>query len=59
MSVRGFVERVRVKAVGQDVLARELDRHEAWVGFRPWLPDHLPAIGASYRKSLSSSSVSR
>jgi glycine/D-amino acid oxidase-like deaminating enzyme len=21
----------------------------AWVGFRPWLPDHLPAIGASAR----------
>lgn len=20
---------------------------EVWVGFRPWLPDHLPAIGAS------------
>jgi glycine/D-amino acid oxidase-like deaminating enzyme len=20
---------------------------DAWVGFRPWLPDHLPAIGAS------------
>jgi glycine/D-amino acid oxidase-like deaminating enzyme len=24
-----------------------LARDTAWVGFRPWLPDHLPAIGAS------------
>jgi len=23
-----------------------LARDSAWVGFRPWLPDHLPAIGA-------------
>jgi glycine/D-amino acid oxidase-like deaminating enzyme len=22
-----------------------LQRDDAWVGFRPWLPDHLPAIG--------------
>ncbi len=22
---------------------------DVWVGFRPWLPDHLPAIGASTR----------
>ena len=22
---------------------------EAWAGLRPWLPDHLPAIGASRR----------
>jgi glycine/D-amino acid oxidase-like deaminating enzyme len=22
---------------------------DVWVGFRPWLPDHLPAIGASRR----------
>jgi glycine/D-amino acid oxidase-like deaminating enzyme len=26
-----------------------LQRDAAWVGFRPWLPDHLPAIGASER----------
>ncbi|MDX6717049.1 MAG: D-hydroxyproline dehydrogenase subunit beta [Baekduia sp.] len=26
-----------------------LPRDHAWVGFRPWLPDHLPAIGASSR----------
>jgi glycine/D-amino acid oxidase-like deaminating enzyme len=26
-----------------------LERDAAWVGFRPWLPDHLPAIGASTR----------
>jgi glycine/D-amino acid oxidase-like deaminating enzyme len=26
-----------------------LDHHAAWVGFRPWLPDHLPAIGPSRR----------
>jgi glycine/D-amino acid oxidase-like deaminating enzyme len=24
-----------------------LERDSAWVGFRPWLPDHLPAIGSS------------
>jgi glycine/D-amino acid oxidase-like deaminating enzyme len=24
-----------------------LQRDAAWVGFRPWLPDHLPAIGPS------------
>jgi glycine/D-amino acid oxidase-like deaminating enzyme len=24
-----------------------LERDDAWVGFRPWLPDHLPAIGAA------------
>jgi glycine/D-amino acid oxidase-like deaminating enzyme len=24
-----------------------LDRAATWVGFRPWLPDHLPAIGPS------------
>jgi D-hydroxyproline dehydrogenase subunit beta len=23
----------------------DLERDGAWVGFRPWLPDHLPAIG--------------
>jgi D-hydroxyproline dehydrogenase subunit beta len=26
-----------------------LARDDAWVGFRPWLPDHLPAIGPSAR----------
>jgi glycine/D-amino acid oxidase-like deaminating enzyme len=26
-----------------------LQRDDAWVGFRPWLPDHLPAIGESAR----------
>jgi glycine/D-amino acid oxidase-like deaminating enzyme len=26
-----------------------LARDDAWVGFRPWLPDHLPAIGPSDR----------
>jgi glycine/D-amino acid oxidase-like deaminating enzyme len=26
-----------------------LERDAAWVGFRPWLPDHLPAIGPSAR----------
>lgn len=25
----------------------DLRRDAAWVGFRPWLPDHLPAIGPS------------
>lgn len=27
----------------------DLERDSAWVGFRPWLPDHLPAIGPSRR----------
>jgi D-hydroxyproline dehydrogenase subunit beta len=26
---------------------RDLPVAEAWSGLRPWLPDHLPAIGAS------------
>jgi glycine/D-amino acid oxidase-like deaminating enzyme len=25
----------------------DLERAQTWVGFRPWLPDHLPAIGRS------------
>ena len=25
----------------------DCDIADVWVGFRPWLPDHLPAIGAS------------
>jgi D-hydroxyproline dehydrogenase subunit beta len=25
----------------------DLEPEDAWVGFRPWLPDHLPAIGPS------------
>jgi glycine/D-amino acid oxidase-like deaminating enzyme len=28
---------------------RELPRAAAWSGLRPWLPDHLPAIGPSAR----------
>jgi glycine/D-amino acid oxidase-like deaminating enzyme len=28
---------------------RDLPVAEAWSGLRPWLPDHLPAIGASVR----------
>jgi D-hydroxyproline dehydrogenase subunit beta len=28
---------------------RELPRAAAWSGLRPWLPDHLPAIGPSER----------
>jgi glycine/D-amino acid oxidase-like deaminating enzyme len=28
---------------------RELPVADAWAGLRPWLPDHLPAIGASAR----------
>jgi len=26
-----------------------LEPESTWVGFRPWLPDHLPAIGPSRR----------
>jgi glycine/D-amino acid oxidase-like deaminating enzyme len=26
-----------------------LEVEDTWVGFRPWLPDHLPAIGPSRR----------
>jgi glycine/D-amino acid oxidase-like deaminating enzyme len=44
------------ESLAQDVQARaaklvpamaELDRDSTWVGFRPWLPDGLPAIGPS------------
>lgn len=52
---RGFDDRVD-ESVTDRMLARAahlapglraLPRAAAWAGLRPWLPDHLPAIGAS------------
>ncbi len=42
---RGFQE--RAATLVPDVRGLALER--TWIGFRPWLPDHLPAIGASRR----------
>lgn len=50
---RGFDPTVD-EALAERVIARaariapgltDLERESTWVGFRPWLPDHLPAIG--------------
>jgi glycine/D-amino acid oxidase-like deaminating enzyme len=54
---RGFDETVSDAVSGslRDRAARlvpalaRLPIRTAWVGFRPWLPDHLPAIGESQR----------
>ena len=35
----------RAAAIVPDVAGLRADA--TWVGFRPWLPDHLPAIGPS------------
>jgi D-hydroxyproline dehydrogenase subunit beta len=52
---RGFDESVD-PAVSEAMVARaarlfgvvgRLERADAWAGLRPWLPDHLPAIGPS------------
>jgi glycine/D-amino acid oxidase-like deaminating enzyme len=52
---RGFEESVD-PAVSEAMVARaarlfgvlgRLERADAWAGLRPWLPDHLPAIGPS------------
>jgi glycine/D-amino acid oxidase-like deaminating enzyme len=40
---------VRERAVRLVPAVADLMRDDAWVGFRPWLPDHLPAIGPSAR----------
>jgi glycine/D-amino acid oxidase-like deaminating enzyme len=40
------VVRERAARLMPDIAA--LRRDAAWVGFRPWLPDHLPAIGPSH-----------
>jgi len=42
----GLEDAVRARAARlvPDIAGLRHDR--AWVGFRPWLPDHLPAIGA-------------
>ncbi|HEY2636876.1 MAG TPA: FAD-binding oxidoreductase, partial [Solirubrobacteraceae bacterium] len=39
--------RARAERLVPGLAGLEVDA--AWVGFRPWLPDHLPAIGASRR----------
>lgn len=38
-------EEVRRRAARLVPEIATLQRDDAWVGFRPWLPDHLPAIG--------------
>ncbi|HWI70954.1 MAG TPA: FAD-binding oxidoreductase, partial [Baekduia sp.] len=40
-------EAVRARAARLVPAVADLPRDTAWVGFRPWLPDHLPAIGES------------
>ncbi|HMJ33448.1 MAG TPA: FAD-binding oxidoreductase [Baekduia sp.] len=40
---------VRERAARLVPATAPLERDDAWVGFRPWLPDHRPAIGASDR----------
>jgi glycine/D-amino acid oxidase-like deaminating enzyme len=37
------------RACGLFGFLADLPRARAWAGLRPWLPDHLPAIGASER----------
>ncbi|HVW18246.1 MAG TPA: FAD-binding oxidoreductase, partial [Solirubrobacteraceae bacterium] len=44
---RALAERMRARAARIVPEAAALEVEDAWVGFRPWLPDHLPAIGAS------------
>jgi glycine/D-amino acid oxidase-like deaminating enzyme len=38
---------VRARAARLVPAIADLPRDTTWVGFRPWLPDHLPAIGPS------------
>jgi glycine/D-amino acid oxidase-like deaminating enzyme len=40
-----LAERVVARAARLAPGLATLERDETWVGFRPWLPDHLPAIG--------------
>jgi D-hydroxyproline dehydrogenase subunit beta len=41
----GLAEHLRARAARLVPAVAGLARDSAWVGFRPWLPDHLPAIG--------------
>ncbi|MDX6725470.1 MAG: D-hydroxyproline dehydrogenase subunit beta, partial [Baekduia sp.] len=45
----GLEDAVRARAARLVPAVAGLARDAAWVGFRPWLPDHLPAIGPSAR----------
>ncbi|HWI73916.1 MAG TPA: FAD-binding oxidoreductase [Baekduia sp.] len=42
-----LAEAVRARAARLVPAVADLPRDTTWVGFRPWLPDHLPAIGPS------------
>jgi glycine/D-amino acid oxidase-like deaminating enzyme len=42
---RALEDAVRERAARLAPAVAGLARDTAWVGFRPWLPDHLPAIG--------------
>jgi glycine/D-amino acid oxidase-like deaminating enzyme len=44
---RALEDEVRARAARLAPVIAGLARDGAWVGFRPWLPDHLPAIGPS------------
>jgi glycine/D-amino acid oxidase-like deaminating enzyme len=46
---RPLAEAMRVRAARLIPRLAECPIEDVWVGFRPWLPDHLPAIGASRR----------
>jgi D-hydroxyproline dehydrogenase subunit beta len=43
----GVASAVRERAARLVPELTDLDLDATWVGFRPWLPDHLPAIGHS------------
>jgi len=46
---RALAEDMRARASRLIPAAASLEIEHVWVGFRPWLPDHLPAIGESAR----------
>ena len=43
----GLATEVQARASRLVPALAELHRDSTWIGFRPWLPDHLPAIGPS------------
>jgi glycine/D-amino acid oxidase-like deaminating enzyme len=42
-----LAEEVRERAARLVPALADMPYDATWVGFRPWLPDHLPAIGPS------------
>lgn len=50
LTVDEAVSRAMVQRAAQLVPGlRDLTREAAWAGLRPWLPDHVPALGPSQR----------